>query len=120
MNVRTKEENTIETIKLLNPVMFLNDEHISEDNQDIINDLLNYRKCLCMLPRRYGNDGKTPEERLLEQIFHEPREEAYATTTCFYRYVKNRRSGDQNGVWVKSSINPLDSSYIAINPEDLE
>ena len=64
--------------------------------------------------------GKTPEERLLEQIFHEPREEAYATTTCFYRYVKNRRSGDQDGVWVKSSINPLDSSYIAINPEDLE
>ena len=30
-------------------VMFLNDEHISEDYQDIINDLLNYRKCLCIV-----------------------------------------------------------------------
>ena len=82
--------------------------------------IMRYFKKGSMLPRHYGNDGKTPEERLLEQIFHEPREEAYATTTCFYRYVKNRRSGDQDGVWVKSSINPLDSSYIAINPEDLE
>ena len=39
----------METIKLLNPVMFLNDEHMNEDNQDIINDLLNYRKCLCIV-----------------------------------------------------------------------
>ena len=39
----------METIKLLNPVMFLNDEHMSEDYQDIINDLLNYRKCLCII-----------------------------------------------------------------------
>ena len=82
--------------------------------------IMRYFKKGSMLPRRYGNDGKTPEERLLEQIIHEPREEAYATTTCFYRYVKNRRSGDQGGLWVKSSINPLDASYIAINPEDLE
>ena len=39
----------METIKLLNPVLFLNDEHMSEDNQGVINDLLNYRKCLCII-----------------------------------------------------------------------
>ena len=39
----------METIKLLNPVMFINDEHMSEDNRSIINDLLNYRKCLCII-----------------------------------------------------------------------
>lgn len=62
--------------------------------------------------------GKTPEERLLEQIFHETSKGEYAPATGFYEEVG--RPGGCRGKWVKSSINPLDASYIAINPEDLE
>lgn len=62
--------------------------------------------------------GKTPEERLLEQIFHETSRGEYAPSTGFYEV--ERRPGSCRGKWVKSSINPLDASYIAIDPEDLE
>ena len=80
--------------------------------------IMRYFKKGSMLPRHYGNDGKTPEERLLEQIFHETSRGEYAPATGFYEV--ERRPGGCKGKWVKSSINPLDASYIAINPEDLE
>ena len=97
------------------------DLFVCEDSEEIRRyGVMRYFRKGSMLPMHYGCVGNTPEERLLEQIFHEPREQAYASATCFYRFIKNRRSGDQNGVWVKSAINPLDASYIVINPEDLE
>ena len=69
------------------------------------------------MPNYDGKDGKTPEERLLEEIFHGSLEDMYAPATCFYRYVKNKRS--TGGTWVQSSINPLDASYAIINPEHM-
>lgn len=73
-----------------------------------------------VLPRSYGNEGKTPEERLLERIFRDPDDDAFAPATGFYRYEKSRSSDGRKGVWVKSSMNPLDAAYIAINPEEVE
>lgn len=73
-----------------------------------------------LLPGCCGNHGKTPEERLLERIFRDPDDDAFAPATGFYRYEKIRSSDGRKGAWVKSSINPLDAAYIAINPEELE
>lgn len=39
----------METIKLLNPALFLDEENISEENQEIINDLISYRKCVSIV-----------------------------------------------------------------------
>ena len=79
--------------------------------------ILRFFKKGSMMPNYDGKDGKTPEERLLEEIFHGSLEDMYAPATCFYRYVKNKRS--TGGTWVQSSINPLDASYAIINPEHM-
>ena len=73
-----------------------------------------------LMPRSCSNEAKTIEEWLLKQIFNEPCEGEYAPATAFYRFVKNRKHDEKPGVWIKSSINPLDASYIIINPEELK
>lgn len=72
-----------------------------------------------VLPKGRGGCSRTPEEWLLEQIFHEFSGVEVAPETAFYRFVRRRRGDAEPGVWVKSAINPLDASYIAINPEEL-
>ena len=72
------------------------------------------------MPSFCNNEVKTIEEWLLKQIFNEPCEGEYAPATALYRFVRNRKDDEKPGVWIKSSINLLDASYIIINPEELE
>lgn len=95
------------------------DLFVCEDTETVRRyGVLRYFKKNAMFPHHYTDD-KTPEERLLEAIYHEPKEDLFAPSTGYYRCVR-KNAEDRNGKWIKSCINPLDSSYIAINPEEVE
>ena len=60
--------------------------------------------------------GSSWEERLVNAVFNDHQYEQTITETGYYFL----EGDDGDCHWIHSSIKPLDSSYIIINPEDEE
>lgn len=61
------------------------------------------------------DDDATPSERLIRAIYG-----TEVPETGFYHCNRKKIENGYEETWVKSSINPLDASYIVINPEEVD
>ena len=62
--------------------------------------------------------GLSREERLMDALFHLNRSGIPAPETGYYFLETGNQDGTDTAVWLQSAINPLDSVYAVINPEE--
>ena len=61
------------------------------------------------------DDDNTPKKRLMRALYG-----VEVPETGFYHCNRKKTDEGYEEIWVRSSINPLDASYIVINPEDMD
>lgn len=69
-------------------------------------------------PEIIRQEESSREERLMDALFHLNRSGIPAPETGYYFLETGNQDGTDTAVWLQSAINPLDSVYAVINPEE--
>ena len=71
-----------------------------------------------LFPELMHIEKSSREERLMDALFHLNRSGIPAPETGYYFLETGNQDGTDTAVWLQSAINPLDSVYAVINPEE--
>jgi len=71
-----------------------------------------------LFPELIHTKTSSREERLMNALFHLNRGGTPVPETGYYFLETGNQDGTDTAVWLQSAINPLDSVYAVINPEE--